>query len=107
MTASHDKDAVKHTQVNTASASDKPSVERVRTTRLFKVLNPELFFGPKKLVYIPGTMIFAGIIGYFAYQSYSNNSKTSSNLNGTVASQPRSISYAEKLEKLKKEQAGN
>ncbi|PVU96587.1 hypothetical protein BB561_001066 [Smittium simulii] len=71
----------------------------IPTTRLFKILNPELFFSPKKIIYVPGTMIFAGIVGYFAYQSYfsTKDSNKSNEKNSVLAQKP---SYLEKLETL-------
>ncbi|PVU99039.1 hypothetical protein BB559_001057 [Furculomyces boomerangus] len=74
---------------------------KTSTSRIFKILNPELFFSPKKFVYVPGTMVFVGIIGYFVYNHYTSKNITIGNKENDNS--PRKNTYLEKLEELKRE----
>ncbi|OLY84718.1 hypothetical protein AYI68_g1110 [Smittium mucronatum] len=86
---------------HTPNAQDPP---RVRGTALFKVLNPELYFSPKRAVYVPGTLLFLSIVGYFAYDKYFND-QTPSSSPEPASLQPRQLTYLEKLELIKNEES--
>ncbi|KAJ1920949.1 hypothetical protein H4219_001002 [Mycoemilia scoparia] len=78
---------------------------QIKTTRLFKLLNPELFLKPNKAVMAIGTVAFVGVVGWLFKGEMElrkeikyDPSRVRTDSNGLGE---RTLSYQERLESLK------
>jgi hypothetical protein len=53
-----------------SSPKSEKSTQNVVATRLFKLMNPELFIKPNRPVMILGLITVSSLIGYFIYDNY-------------------------------------
>ncbi|KAJ2459987.1 hypothetical protein GGF42_001121 [Coemansia sp. RSA 2424] len=92
-----------------SAKDDKPQLRTPKQdlpgTRLFKVLNPELYMKPNRLIMYGGVVAMAGIILWLGSDELRHRQEqiiTGVNSNSTTASSQRAQTYQERMAELKR-----
>ncbi|KAJ1901018.1 hypothetical protein LPJ66_001063 [Kickxella alabastrina] len=108
----HSKQPTQHPKVSANNSSSQGPLpkQEVPATRLFKILNPELYMKPNRFIMYSGVLAMAGIVYWLGsnemehrrHQHIINTANKAENGASASAAQPRHQTYQERMAELKR-----